>query len=257
ASRFRKLLIEAGTKAESVTGWYSGLPAQDKYDTYMRIRVGEQRLIVTSPEATCSSLQFALFEAAKQGGLRHVIVDEAHIVASWGNDFRPHFQQLGGLIRGLKRVSREANLTPCSTLLMSATITEASRKILRDTFDQEMSELHACHLRPEPAYWCYRAKDHSDKRDKVLQSLAHAPRPLILYVTRPKEAEEWAQQLRLQGYQRLATFTGDTPSEVRRSLLEKWDKNQLDIMIATSAFGVGMDKNDVRTVIHATVPENM
>lgn len=257
ASRFRKLLIEAGNKAESVTGWYSGLPAQDKYDTYMRIRVGEQRLIVTSPEATCSSLQFALFEAAKQGGLRHVIVDEAHIVASWGNDFRPHFQQLGGLIRGLKRISREANLTPCSTLLMSATITEASRKILRDTFDQEMSEVHACHLRPEPAYWCYRAKDHSDKRDKVLQSLAHAPRPLILYVTRPKEAEEWAQQLRLQGYQRLATFTGDTPSEVRRSLLEKWDKNQLDIMIATSAFGVGMDKNDVRTVIHATVPENM
>ncbi|ATM88532.1 ATP-dependent DNA helicase RecQ [Yersinia thracica] len=257
ARRFRELLTNVGGRAESVTAWYSDLPAQEKSDMYLRIRAGEQRLIVTSPEATCSSLQFALFEAAKQGGLRHVIVDEAHIVASWGNDFRPHFQQLGGLIRGLKRISRAAQRPPCSTLLMSATITEASRKTLRDIFDQQMTEVHASHLRPEPAYWCHQAVDPADKRDKVLQSLAHAPRPLIFYVTQPKEAEEWAQILRLQGYQRLATFTGNTPDNVRQSLLERWGKNQLDIMIATSAFGVGMDKNDVRTVIHATVPENM
>ncbi|CQJ47650.1 protein DpdF [Yersinia rohdei] len=257
ARRFGMLLTEAGHTSESVTAWYSGLPAQDKYDTYARVRAGEQRLIVTSPEATCSSLQFALFEAAKQGGLRHVIIDEAHIVASWGNGFRPHFQQLGGLIRGLKRISRAAHHTPCSTLLMSATITEASRKTLRDTFDQQMTEVHASHLRPEPSYWCYQATNPGDKRDKVLESLIHAPRPLILYVTKPSEAEEWAQLLRLQGYQRFATFTGDTPEDTRQSLLKKWDRNQLDIMIATSAFGVGMDKNDVRTVIHATVPENM
>jgi len=257
ARRFRELLTDAGGRAESVTAWYSDLPAQDKNDTYLRIRAGEQRLIVTSPEAACSSLQFSLFEAAKKGGLRHVIVDEAHIVASWGNGFRPHFQQLGGLIRGLKRISREANLPPCSTLLMSATITEASRKTLRDTFDQQMIEVHASHLRPEPAYWCYRTASHCDKQDKVLQSLAHAPRPLILYVTRPEEAEEWAQVLRAKGYQRLATFTGNTPDVTRQRLLDQWNKNQLDIMIATSAFGVGMDKNDVRTVIHATVPENM
>lgn len=255
--RFRQLLSEVGGRAESVTAWYSALPAQDKSDTRQRIKNGEQRLIVTSPEAACSSLQFALFDAAKKGSLRHVIVDEAHIVASWGNGFRPHFQQLGGLIRGLKRISREANLPPCSTLLMSATITEASRKILRDTFDQQMIEIHASHLRPEPSYWCYRATNNDDKRHKVLQSLAHAPRPLILYVTRPDEAEEWAQVLLSKGYQRLATFTGDTPDAARQRLLEQWDKNQLDIMIATSAFGVGMDKNDVRTVIHATVPENM
>jgi len=257
ARRFGELLIEAGNKAESVTAWYSGLPAQDKYDTYARVQAGEQRLIVTSPEATCSSLQFALFEAAKQGGLRHVIVDEAHIVTSWGNGFRPHFQQIGGLIRGLKRISRVTQHQPCSTLLMSATITEASRKTLRDTFDQQMTEIHASHLRPEPAYWCYQAADLEDKRNKVLQSLAHAPRPLILYVTRPDEAEDWAYLLHLQGYKRFATFTGDTPDDRRQSILEKWHKNQLDIIIATAAFGVGMDKNDVRTVIHATVPENM
>lgn len=257
ARRFRELLSAAGDSTESVTAWYSDLPAQDKSDTRERIKNGEQRLIVTSPEAACSSLQFALFDAAKQGGLRHVIVDEAHIVASWGNGFRPHFQQLGGLIRGLKRISREMNLAPCSTLLMSATITEASRKTLRDTFDQQMTEVHASHLRPEPGYWCYSAVDQDDKRDKVQRSLAHAPRPLILYVTRPEEAETWAQILRTQGYQRLATFTGNTPDAARRLRLAQWADNQLDIMIATSAFGVGMDKNDVRTVLHATVPENM
>lgn len=257
AGRFRELLVDAGGKPESVTAWYSDLSAQDKYDTYMRIRAGEQRLIVASPEATCSSLQFALFEAAKQGGLRHIIIDEAHIVASWGNDFRPHFQQLGGLIRGLKRISCELNFPPCSTLLMSATITEACRKTLRDTFDQQMIEVHASHLRPEPSYWCYQASNLDDKRNKVLESLAHAPRPLILYVTRPEEAEEWAQVLSSQGYKRFATFTGDTQPATRQILLDKWEKYQLDIMIATSAFGVGMDKKDVRTVLHATVPENM
>lgn len=256
ARRFRDQLTETGGKAESVTAWHGDLPVEDKNDTRQRIRSGEQRLIVTSPEAACGSLQFALFEAARQGGLRHVIIDEAHIVASWGNAFRPQFQQLGGLIRGLKRIARDAGLMPCSTLLMSATITEASRKTLRDTFGEQMIEVHASHLRPEPDYWCCRASGFSDKRQKVLQALDHAPRPLILYVTRPEEAEEWAAILRDRGYQRLATFTGDT-GNARQARLEQWDKGQLDIMIATSAFGVGMDKNDVRTVLHATVPENM
>ncbi|WP_413769885.1 helicase-related protein, partial [Vibrio vulnificus] len=82
-------------------------------------------------------------------------------------------------------------------------------------------------------------------------------RPLILYFTKPGEARQWHRYLQSQGYGRVGEFTGKTGKEKRIQLLEQWTNNELDIMVATSAFGVGMDKNDVRCVIHATYPENM
>jgi hypothetical protein len=90
-----------------------------------------------------------------------------------------------------------------------------------------------------------------------LEAVKVAPRPIILYVTRPDEAEQWASKLRLLGFSRLATFTGKTGSDERENLLNKWKNNEIDCMVATSAFGLGVDKNDVRTIIHATLPESL
>ncbi len=87
--------------------------------------------------------------------------------------------------------------------------------------------------------------------------MAQAPRPFILYVTRPDEAERWLGQLRDLGLSRIASFTGNTGPEEREALLRRWKSNEIDGMVATSAFGLGVDKSDVRTILHATLPESL
>jgi hypothetical protein len=83
------------------------------------------------------------------------------------------------------------------------------------------------------------------------------PRPLILYVVSPRDAEHWELLLRREGFRRFASFTGETDVNSRQELIEKWNKGEIDVMVGTSAFGVGIDKQDVRTIIHACLPENI
>ncbi len=115
----------------------------------------------------------------------------------------------------------------------------------------------AVHLRPEPQYWFYKAASRQDKQGRILEALRHAPRPFILYVTQRNETTDWKLILVQAGLRRIATFHGNTPDNRRREIIADWVANRLDGVIATSAFGVGLDKSDVRTVIHATIPETL
>jgi ATP-dependent DNA helicase RecQ len=113
------------------------------------------------------------------------------------------------------------------------------------------------YLRPEPQYWVHRDDDSARKRVKVLEILRHAPRPFILYVTKREDAKDWLKLLESEGYGRIVSFHGKTPHGQRAAAIDAWSKNELDGIVATSAFGVGIDKRDVRTVIHAAVPETL
>jgi len=91
-----------------------------------------------------------------------------------------------------------------------------------------------------------------------LEALRHAPRPFILYLTTREDARAWFNTLKFsEGYQRIRRFDGETPDEERKAIISAWVANKIDGVVATSAFGVGMDKQDVRTIIHATIPETL
>jgi hypothetical protein len=201
-------------------------------------------------------LRKVLENASKEGRLSHVVVDEAHLVIGWGNGFRPAFQLLPALIKNFRRLSPKPNLR---LVLASATLTASTISALQQLFevDQRVYLVAGVYLRPEPRYAFAYCMNESVKRQRVLEAVSLAPRPVILYVTRPDEAELWASQLRLNGFSRLETFTGKTDPGRREKLLNKWRNNEIDCMVATSAFGVGVDKNDVRTIIHATLPESL
>jgi len=91
----------------------------------------------------------------------------------------------------------------------------------------------------------------------VLEAVRFAPRPLILYAAKRADADRWAELLRSQGICRVGKIHGATPTPERASQLAAWSAAQTDVMVATSAFGLGMDQADVRTVIHACVPETL
>lgn len=257
AARMEKLLAARFPHCElPPLAYHGGLPEDDRKAVRRAILTGAQPILFTSPEAATGSLRTLLEDCAGAGHLDHVVVDEAHLVIGWGNGFRPAFQLLPALTR---RLQQRAGARPMRVVLASATLTAVTTEALRHLFGppERTYLVAAVHLRPEPRYAFQYCDGLQTQTDRVLEAVGLAPRPFILYVTRPDEAERWLHTLRAHDYRRVAGFTGRTPSNQRDLLLRAWAANQLDGMVATSAFGLGVDKSDVRTVIHATMPESL
>ena len=227
-----------------------------KLDIKQRVRHGAQGILFASPESVCGSLLPSLQDASKTGLLRYLVIDEAHLVAQWGDSFRPAFQALAGVRRGLLRACAGEQFR---TVLMSATFSAQTIETLDALFGplDQVQMVAAIHLRPEPRYFTHFVSSWDEKRKRVLEVVRHAPRPFILYVTERKHAISWEQILRAEGYRRIACFHGNTPDNQRENIIQQWIGDELDGVVATSAFGVGMDKSDVRAVIHAAIPETL
>jgi ATP-dependent DNA helicase RecQ len=236
--------------------WHSGLTAGERMTIKTAIREGRQGILYCSPEAMTGALLPALYDCARAGLLAYLIVDEAHLVSQWGDSFRPAFQMLAGARRGLLAACAGA---PFKTVLMSATLTPDTVGTIEALFGptRTVQMVASIHLRPEPQYWVHREDNTSEKDRKVLQILRHAPRPFILYVTKRSDARRWLKSLQSEGFNRLDCYHGETGHADRLRIIDAWAKNQLDGIVATSAFGVGIDKPDVRAIVHAAVPETL
>ena len=230
-------------------------PEFDPRDTAEAVRTGGTRLLFTSPEACVSGrLRDILDEVASEGRLDHVVIDEAHMVATWGIYFRVDFQMLSMMWRGWRQRANNR----VRTLLLSATFTPECREGLKSLFGAEpWLEFVSQRLRPEPEYHLRRFPTEDARSQAVLDCVWRLPRPAILYTTRVRDAQIWRDRLRLDGFCRVECFTGETPRHERRRLMVRWGADDIDLMIATSAFGLGVDKPDVRTVVHACLPEDL
>lgn len=257
ARRMRELLLRRYPLNEiPEMAWHSGRTDEVKREIKRRIRQGSQGILFASPEAVVGSLLPALYEAVKSGTLKYFVIDEAHLVAQWGDSFRPAFQELSGVRRGLLHKSRGEHFR---TVLMSATFSKQTVATLDILFGppEQVQMVSAVHLRPEPRYFSHKVRNWEEKRTLVMELLRHVPRPFILYVTERKHADDWLRILKQEGYIRVASFHGNTPDSRREEIIHQWTQDRLDGIVATSAFGVGMDKGDIRTVIHAAVPETL
>jgi ATP-dependent DNA helicase RecQ len=220
------------------------------------LRYGTLPILYTSPESLLNSeLYQVCLEAARQGTINRFVIDEVHLVDTWGARFRTEFQ----LLASYRQKLREASRGQLRTLLLSATVSNSCRQTLEKLFgsDEEFFSMQANRLRPEISYWFNYASDQETRQVRVLETLRHLPRPAILYVTKPEDAEKWVEYLRSEGFERVAAFSGRTAPDERQRLINEWNRNQRDIMVATSAFGLGVDKSDVRVIIHAALPENV
>jgi len=235
--------------------FHGGLSTDQRAWVLQAIRNGAQPILFTSPEYAVGSLRAELQRAAEEARLHRVFIDEAHLVIGWGNGFRPAFQLLPALVRMLRARATQQHIR---VVLASATMTNTTLRDLQQLFGppQRVHVVSSVHLRPEIRYAHVECSE-VDRADRVMEAVRLAPRPFILYVTRPEEADSWLKRLRAGGLSRIDKFTGKTSQSQRERLLRQWGDGELDGMVATSAFGLGVDKSDVRTVVHATLPESL
>jgi ATP-dependent DNA helicase RecQ len=230
-------------------------PNSDPTAVRAALRDGSCRLLFTSPEACVSgSLRSVIDELAEAGRLDTLVVDEAHMIDSWGGHFRVEFQLLA-----LRRKQwLEKSDGKLRTLLLSATFTPNCLSLLQSMFGEPSWNAFACQrLRPEMSYFCGGFTDPAERDQALVEALHHLPRPLIVYVTEVDEAIRLRDVFEESGFHETQCFHGDTPGGERRRLLTDWRENRIEIMVATSAFGMGVDKPDVRAVVHACYPENV
>ncbi|MEA5511956.1 protein DpdF [Crocosphaera sp. UHCC 0190] len=218
-----------------------------------RISKGTQRIVFTSPESLISSLSSCLYDAAKQGYLRYLVIDEVHMVEQWGEEFRPAFQEIPGLRQDLLRY------TSFKTVLLTATLTESCLDTLETLFGEpgDFQTLSAVQLRPEPSYWFSRCNSERERQNRLLEAIYHLPRPIIIYASKREDVYRWDDLLANAGFRRFAVMTGETPTTQRSQLIQQWRDKSIDIVVATSAFGLGVDQQDVRSVIHVCIPETI
>ncbi len=234
----------------------------ERRDLLDAFRRGEIPVLFLSPEFALGAAREALIEAAtpssgKYAGLnaqlKALFIDEAHIIESWGRSFRPDFQRLPALLADLRQ--RDPSL---AIILLSATLTPAAREELRRAYEPSGSwlEIDAQTPRYEFDVVVQSYTTDTQRQSALDQVIDWAPRPLITYTTRVEDANKLHARLRERGYARTALFTGDTKGSDRQKVVGDWAADRLDIVVATSAFGMGIDKSDVRTVIHACLPES-
>jgi ATP-dependent DNA helicase RecQ len=236
--------------------YHGGVSKQDRTTIRQAITNGSQRILFASPESVTGSLRDPLEQAARSGYLRTIVIDEAHLVVGWGDGFRPAFQLLPAFVRKVRELSGDRAVR---VALASATLTSNTTRVLQHLFGPpELTYMVAgVQLRTEPRYWLHQVADASEQRARVMEAIHVAPRPFILYVTEPSQANLWHRQLLAHGYRRLGLFHGKTPDAERERVVAGWAAGELDGVVATSAFGLGVDKDDVRVIIHATLPESL
>lgn len=231
------------------------------------VRSGSQRLLYTSPEAFVSGLAAAVLDCAESGNLQQIVIDEAHLVDQWGSDFRSEFQTMPGLIREAHERAPEG-MKP-SVLLLSATLAQQPLDLLTKLFpvgDDKVELVWGSELRAEPAFFFDSASNESARAEAVLNAVSNLPRPLILYTSKVIDAENWTALLRAEGLLRVGCVTGKSADYERESVMARWrgmaasgesTSTSLDVVVGTSAFGLGLDMPNVRTVVHACLPETI
>jgi superfamily II DNA/RNA helicase len=262
-TELRSLLAEQRSSrrlAHQDFGYLGRSPDATKAAIRDRIRDGSQGVVIAAPEAL-PALAPALRHAAAEGRLTAFVVDEAHAVTGWGDDFRPAFQAMAGIRRSLLDATPEGR--EFATVLLSATLRQHDLAVLRKLFEPTPRgiwlEAHEFALRPEAEIWTVACGDGAERDRRVVEAALHLPRPGIIYVNRPSRADVLVELLRRAGVYRTAAYTGPTSPSEREWVEQRWRDvsapAEVDLVVATSAFGLGINQGDVRAVIHACIPD--
>lgn len=235
-------LRERGIKAEAI---HSGMHPDDIARIIDNCILSDVKFLYVAPER----LQSPLFQAKLPyfRNISLICVDEAHCISQWGYDFRPSYRQIG-LLRA--QLGRHVPL-----LALTATATPA---VVQDIQLQlGFPKPNAIGMSFERKNISYMVQPTDNKLATILHLLRTMPQGSVIIYTRSRQATtELAQAISAAGIKAIAYHAGLTPAE-RDYRQEQWTKDSARVVVATNAFGMGIDKSDVRLVIHYQIPDSI
>lgn len=232
-------LQKRNIKAIALTG---GIATDEVIDLLDNCQFGNYKFLYLSPERLQSEW---VVERIKSLPISLIAIDEAHCISQWGHDFRPAYLKIAALKEYFPKVPFLA-LTASATQRVQEDICVQLRlnnpMIFKKSFARE-----------NIAYMVFETED---KLYRVQQILIKNPESSIIYVRNRKSCHELASQLNNLGFT-AAFYHGGLPAKEKEQQMQRWLDNKVQVMIATNAFGMGIDKPDVKTVIHTQLPDNL
>ena len=233
-------LAECGVAAGRLD---SSLSAQEKAVVLQRLRAGDLKLLYVSPERL---LIEGFYDFLKSIGVSAIAIDEAHCVSMWGHDFRPEYRRL--------RVLREIFPgVPIGTYTATATV-DVRRDIAVQLGLENPEILVGDFDRPNLIYRVRRRSNAISHIREVIDR--HPGESGIIYCIRRSDVDETTATLSKNGYRAAPYHAGMTDTD-RKKNQDAFINEEVDVIVATVAFGMGIDKSNVRYVIHAAMPKSL
>jgi ATP-dependent DNA helicase RecQ len=222
---------------------HSGMDSADIRSIEHEIAAGKHYLVFVAPERMLTP---RFLDLAARLDVSTFAIDEAHCISQWGHDFRPEYRQLAELKTRFRRASIHA---------YTATATERVRQdIIEQLGLQDPAVLVGSFDRPN---LLYRVRPKLDVNAQIAETLSrHRGEASIVYSISRKDTENITQYLAAEGI-RAAYYHAGMDANERRATQDRFAAEQIDVVVATVAFGMGIDRSDIRCVIHAALPKSI
>lgn len=228
-----------------VAYYNSTLDVQTADQVLMQLHTGQLDLLYVSPERL---FNHTFLQQLQQLPVALFAIDEAHCVSQWGHDFRPEYRQIGQLRTFFPQVP---------FIALTATADEATRQDILQRLHLQQPKVHISSFdRPNIRYTVLEKRQPMKQLLRFLEARGEVQESGIVYCLSRKRVEEVASQLQANGYNAQAYHAG-LPGEVRHNVHQRFIRDEVDIVVATVAFGMGIDKPNVRFVVHYDLPKNI
>jgi ATP-dependent DNA helicase RecQ len=233
-----------GLRKKNITAYtiHSGLERKEVINIFKVASSSNCRFLFVSPERLESTLFREWLPAL---GITLIAVDEAHCISQWGYDFRPPYLRIAALrdeLPGVSVLALTASATPDVQQDICARLRFEPGHVFRLSFE-----------RPKLSYSVFEA---AARLPRIKEILRKVPGTAIVYCKSRRRTKEIADLLILQGIS-AAFYHAGLPAEERNARQDAWIRNEVRVMVCTNAFGMGIDKPDVRLVIHADPPDSL
>lgn len=235
-------IIELGKKGIKAMFFESGYDKNSINRQFDNARYGNYKLIYFSPERLLDKIFLNQLKTLEISG---IAIDEAHCVSEWGNDFRPAFKKIKKIKKILPEVpimALSASATPKVVMDMTSDLGMKDPKVFKTSFERKNIK--------------YQVIFTENKIELIINTLHDYKESCIIYCKTRIETEKTTIKLKKAGLS-CDYFHGGLDKVMKKQKLESWKREQTLIMIATSAFGMGIDKGNVRKVFHLTIPESL
>lgn len=240
------------TGAVTVNGLLSPV---ERADAYCRILNGSASLLYISPEMLRSR---TVEKMLLSRNVVRFVIDEAHCFSAWGQDFRVDYLYIGNFIRKLQELKHSRHPIPVSCF--TATAKQKVISDIRKYFKQKLNldlELFASNAVRENLHYVVLHQETEEEKYNTLRSLIEVKNcPTIVYVSRTQKSKELAERLTMDGFS-ARPFNGKMDRNEKIENQDAFIQNEISVIVATSAFGMGVDKKDIGLVIHYDISDSL